>query len=279
MNFIKTVVLLGLLSVLLVFMGNYIGGQQGAVIFFGIALVMNFASYWWSDKIVLAMYRAKPVEEREAPELYAIVRELADRAGIPMPRVYILPQDTPNAFATGRNPNHAAVAVTQGILQLLDRNELKGVIAHELSHVKNRDILIGTIAATIAGAITLIANMMRYSLFFIGGSDRRRNDNAIGLLILSILAPIAALIIQLAVSRSREFQADESGAHLAGSSEGLARALEKLEMNIRHNPLRGGAPATAHLFIVNPFRADFIATLFSTHPSTQQRIERLRSLQ
>ncbi|MEW6535295.1 MAG: zinc metalloprotease HtpX [Candidatus Auribacterota bacterium] len=277
MNFMKTVFLLGLLTVLLVMLGGYIGGSQGAMFFFLIALALNFSSYWWSDKIVLTMYRAQPVSESDAPELYSIVRELAQRANLPMPRVYIVPESRPNAFATGRNPKHAVVAVTEGIMRLLNKEELSGVIAHELSHIKNRDILIGSVAATIAGAIAMLANMLRWSFMFVG-SGRRRDDNALGLLVLSILAPIAALIIQMAVSRAREFQADAGAASITGSPDGLASALRKLESSVRRNPVVGGSPATAHMFIVNPFKKDFFTSLFSTHPSTEQRIERLMSL-
>jgi len=276
MNTLKTGIFLGLLTGLLVLMGGYFGGSHGAVTFFIIAMAMNFFSYWFSDKIVLAMYRAQPVSESDAPQLYSIIRELTERAGLPMPKVYILPQSTPNAFATGRNPNHSAVAVTSGIMELLSKDELKGVIAHELSHIKNRDILISTIAATIAGAITLIASMLRYSAIFFGSRDRDNDSGGIiGLIALSILAPIAAMIIQLAVSRAREYQADESGAYLAGSPMGLASALEKLERSVQRYPMEGGAQATAHMFIVNPFRKEFFGNLFRTHPSTKDRIERL----
>jgi len=277
MNTLKTGLLLGLLSVLLVFMGSYLGGAQGAVSFFVIAMIMNLAGYWWSDKLVLAMYRAKPIEENQAPELFDIMRDLTNKAGLPMPKLYILPQDTPNAFATGRNPRHAAVAVTSGIMKILNKKELEGVLAHELSHIKNRDILIGTIAATIAGAISLIATMARYAFIFAGG-NRRRNDNVLGLLVMSIIAPIAALVIQMAISRSREFQADASAARLTGSPRGLATALEKLDQTVKRNPLRGGSQATAHMFIINPFKPGFLSSLFRTHPTTDQRIERLYSL-
>lgn len=273
MNFLKTMFLLGVLTVLLVFIGGYVGGTNGAMLFFLIAIALNFSSYWWSDKVVLTMYRARPVEQHEAPELYSIVEELAQRAGLPMPKVCVIPESNPNAFATGRNPQHAVVAVTEGIMQLLDREELKGVIAHELSHIKHRDMLIGTVAATMAGAIALIANMLRWSFLFVGG--RRRNENALGLLVMSILAPIAALLIQMAVSRSREFAADASGAQIAGSPNGLASALRKLEASVKNRPMRSGSPTTAHLFIVNPFRADVFSRLFSTHPSTEQRVARL----
>ncbi|MDX9702247.1 MAG: zinc metalloprotease HtpX [Candidatus Auribacterota bacterium] len=277
MNTIKTTLLLGLLTGLLVVMGQYVGGSQGAIVFFVIAMVINFASYWWSDTIVLKMYRAQPLERNQAPEIYRMVEDLTQRAGMPMPKLYILPQSTPNAFATGRNPSHAAVAVTQGIIHLLSEEELKGVLAHELSHIKHHDSLISTVAATIAGAITLIASILRYSLMFFG-SGRNRNDNVLGMLVLSILAPVAAVIIQLAVSRSREFAADKGGAELAGSPVGLARALEKLERSVRHNPLQSGSYVTSHLFIVNPFRSSSLARLFSTHPSTEDRVKRLYAL-
>ena len=277
MNTLKTGLLLGLLSVLLVFMGSYLGGAHGALTFFVIAMVMNFAGYWWSDKLVLTMYRAKPIEEHQAPELYSIMRNLTDKAGLPMPKLYVLPQDTPNAFATGRNPHHAAVAVTSGIMRILNRQELEGVLAHELSHIKNRDILIGTIAAAVAGAISLIATMARYAFIFASG-DRRRNDNALGLLVMSIIAPIAAMVIQMAISRSREFQADASAAKLVGSPRGLATALEKLEQTVTRRPMQAGTQVTAHLFIINPFKQGFISSLFRTHPTTQQRIEKLYSL-
>lgn len=277
MNMIKTTLLLGLLTGLLVVMGQYVGGTQGAMTFFIIAMVINFASYWWSDTIVLKMYRAQPLEKHEAPHIYAMVGQMTQQAGMPMPKLYMLPQSTPNAFATGRNPRHAAVAVTQGITNLLTDEELKGVLAHELSHIKHHDSLISTVAATIAGAITLIATMLRYSFLFFGGG-RNRDDNVLGLLVLSILAPIAAVIIQLAVSRSREFAADRGGAELAGSPTGLARALEKLQRGVQRNPMQAGSHTTSHLFIVNPFKADFFAKLFSTHPPTEERVKRLYAM-
>ncbi|MCB1196219.1 zinc metalloprotease HtpX [bacterium] len=272
MNTLKTALLLGLLSILLIYTGGFIGGSQGATIFFLIALAMNFSSYWWSDKIVLAMYRAQPIEEKSAPELFRMVQSLTDNAGIPMPRLYLIPDMRPNAFATGRNPNNAVVAVTQGILKMLNTEELKGVIAHELSHIKNRDILIGSVAATIAATITLLARVVGYSAMFGGGNDRREGGNP---LLMMILAPIAAMIIQMAVSRSREFQADASAAQLIGSPNGLASALRKLEISAQTYPMHGGSSSTAHLFIVNPFRSSLFQNLFSTHPSTEERIKRL----
>ncbi len=279
-NLFKTAVLLAALTSLLVLIGQAIGGQQGMVIAFILAVAMNFGSYWFSDRIVLAMYRAQPIEEAQAPDLYRIVRRLTTRAGIPMPRVYLIPGDTPNAFATGRSPQHAAVAVTEGIMRMLDDEELEGVLAHELSHVKNRDTLTMTIAATLAGVITYLAHMAQWAAIFGGG---RRDDEegsgggVFGALLMAILAPIAAMLIQLAISRAREFQADASGAQLVGRPWGLAKALEKLEMASRMAPM-DATPATAHLFIVNPLRGEGLATLFSTHPPIQERIARLRAM-
>jgi len=279
-NLFKTAVLLAALTSLVVLIGQAIGGQQGMVIAFILAVAMNFGSYWFSDRIVLAMYRAQPIEEAQAPDLYRIVRRLTTRAGIPMPRVYLIPGDTPNAFATGRSPQHAAVAVTEGIMRMLDDEELEGVLAHELSHVKNRDTLTMTIAATMAGVITYLAHMAQWAAIFGGG---RRDDEegsgggVFGALLMAILAPIAAMLIQLAISRAREFQADASGAQLAGRPWGLAKALEKLEMASRMAPM-DATPATAHLFIVNPLRGEGLATLFSTHPPIQERIARLRAM-
>jgi len=279
-NLFKTAVLLAALTSLVVLIGQAIGGQQGMVIAFILAVAMNFGSYWFSDRIVLAMYRAQPIEEAQAPDLYRIVRRLTTRAGIPMPRVYLIPGETPNAFATGRSPQHAAVAVTEGIMRMLDDEELEGVLAHELSHVKNRDTLTMTIAATLAGVITYLAHMAQWAAIFGGG---RRDDEegsgggVFGALLMAILAPIAAMLIQLAISRAREFQADASGAQLAGRPWGLAKALEKLEMASKMAPM-DATPATAHLFIVNPLRGEGLATLFSTHPPIQERIARLRAM-
>jgi heat shock protein HtpX len=252
------------------------------VMAFVLALVMNFGSYWFSDKIVLAMYRAQPVDEAAAPGLYRIVRTLATRAGIPMPKVYIIPGEAPNAFATGRNPQHAAIAVTEGILRIMSEEELEGVLAHELSHVQNRDTLIMAIAATLAGAITYMAHMAQWAMIFGGG--RRDSDEEgsgggglIGGLLMIVLAPLAATLIQLAVSRSREFQADATGAQMAGQPWGLAKALEKLEVASKVAPM-DATPATAHLFIVNPLTGGGWTTLFSTHPPIAERVARLRAL-
>jgi heat shock protein HtpX len=280
-NLVKTGVLLAALTVLLVLIGGALGGQHGMVMAFGLAMVMNFGSYWFSDRIVLAMYRAQPVDEAQAPGLYRIVRTLATRAGIPMPRVYILPDDSPNAFATGRNPQHAAVAVTDGILRVMSEEELEGVLAHELSHVQNRDTLIMAIAATLAGAITYMAHMAQWAMIFGGG--RRDNDESdsgggvLGGLLMIVLAPLAATLIQLAVSRSREFEADASGARMAGQPWGLATALEKLEVASKMAPMQA-TPATAHLFIVNPLTGGGWMTLFSTHPPIAERVARLRAM-
>ena len=279
-NVFKTGLLLAVLTAVLVLIGGAIGGQQGMVIAFVIALVMNFVSYWFSDKMVLAAYGAQPIDEAAAPRLYAIVRRLTTRAGIPMPRVYLVPSETPNAFATGRNPQHAVVAVTEGIMRILDEEELEGVLAHELSHVKNRDVLISTIAATLAGAITYLAHMAQWAAMFGGRSrdDEEGGSNPIAMILLAILAPIAALLVQMAVSRSREFQADATGAKVAGRSFGLAKALEKLQMANQAMPMADATPATAHLFIVNPLSGETLMRLFSTHPPLEERIARLRAM-
>jgi heat shock protein HtpX len=279
-NVFKTGLLLAVLTAMLVLIGGAIGGQQGMVIAFVIALVMNFVSYWFSDKMVLAAYGAQPIDEAAAPRLYAIVRRLATRADIPMPRVYLVPSETPNAFATGRNPQHAVVAVTEGIMRILDEEELEGVLAHELSHVKNRDVLISTIAATMAGAITYLAHMAQWAAMFGGRSrdDEEGGSNPIAMILLAILAPIAALLVQMAVSRSREFQADATGAKVAGRPWGLAKALEKLQMANQAMPMADATPATAHLFIVNPLSGETLMRLFSTHPPLEERIARLRAM-
>ena len=278
-NVFKTGLLLAVLTALLVLIGGAVGGQQGMIVAFFFAVVMNFFSYWFSDKIVLAMYQAKPVDEASAPRLYGIVRRLATRAGIPMPRVYLIPTDTPNAFATGRDPAHAVIAVTDGIMRILDEEELEGVLAHELAHVKNRDVLISTIAATLAGAITYLAHMAQWAAMFggRGHSDDDEGTNPIAAIVMAILAPIAAMLIQMAVSRSREYQADATGARLAGKTWGLSKALEKLQMAQEVVPMHAN-PATAHLFIVNPLSGRSFATLFSTHPPLEERIERLRTM-
>ena len=278
-NMLKTTLLLGLLTAIILWFGAFLGGSNGLVVAFVFAAVMNFGSYWFSDKIVLAMYRARPVGMNDAPDLYRIVQDLATRARMPMPKLYVIPTDAANAFATGRNPEHAAVAVTEGIMRLMSWEELAGVLAHELSHVRNRDILISSIAATLAGVIMMLGNMVRWAAIFGGASrdDRDQGGGLIGLLVLSILAPLAAMLIQMAISRSREYQADASGAQLMHSGENLARALEKLAYASQRVPL-DASPQTAHLFIVNPLSGRSLANLFSTHPPLEERIRRLRSM-
>ncbi|MCG6981918.1 MAG: zinc metalloprotease HtpX [Deltaproteobacteria bacterium] len=279
-NQFKTTVLLAALTVLIVLIGRMFGGNQGMTIAFIFALVMNFGSYWFSDKIVLAMYRAKELTPSEAPEIHEMVADLAQKAGIPKPRVYLIPTETPNAFATGRNPEHAVVAVTQGIVRLLQPDELKGVLGHELGHVRNRDILIGSVAATLAGVVMMLASMARFAAIFgIGGSDDDRGGgNIIGLILMSILAPLAAMLIQMAVSRSREYLADETGARLAGNPRSLASALEKLANASKRMPMQDAKPATAHMFTVNPLSGGGLASWFSTHPPTEERVRRLRTM-
>ena len=276
MNGIRTTLLLASLTGLMLLIGGALGGRGGMMIVLLFSLVMNMGTYWYSDKIVLKMYHAKEVTPAESPELYGIVRGLVDRAKMPMPKVYIVDTPMPNAFATGRNPSHAAVAVTTGIMRILDREELEGVVAHELSHVRNRDTLISSVAATIAGVVTFLANMAQWSLIFGGNDDD--GGNIVGILAMAILAPIAAMIIQMAISRSREFGADAGGAELSGHPMALARALSKLEMASG----RASAdvnPSTAHMFIVNPLKGKKLASLFSTHPSTEERIARLSAMQ
>ena len=278
MNSLKTVALMAALTALLVWAGNAIGGQSGMFIAFGVAMVMNFGSYWFSDKIVLRMYNAREATEREAPELYSMVRQLAQRAQLPMPKVYLIPGEQPNAFATGRNPEHAAVAATEGIMRMLSREELSGVMGHELAHIKNRDILIGTIAATAAGAISMLANMAQWAMIFGGGrSDDDEGGNPIAGLLMIILAPLAAMLIQMAISRSREYIADADGARIAGNPRYLSNALRKLHHAAQQIPLHA-SPATAHMFIVSPLSGGGIASLFSTHPPMEKRIEKLESM-
>lgn len=284
MNGLKTTILLATLTGILVAIGGLLGGNQGMVTALVFAGVMNFFSYWFSHKIVLAMYRAQEVSQADAPELYGIVAELAQRAGMPMPRLYVIPQEQPNAFATGRNPSHAAVAVTQGIMRILSRDELRGVLAHELGHVRNRDILISSVAATIAGAISMIANILQWGAMF-GGLGGRSSDeegngagNVVGLLATIILAPIIAMIVQMAISRAREFAADTSGAQLSGTPLSLANALRKLEIASHQIPMMAGNQGSAHLFIVNPFSGASLMRLFSTHPPIEERIARLESM-
>jgi heat shock protein HtpX len=277
-NGLKTTVLLALMTGLFIAIGGLLGGRSGMVMAFVMALIMNFVSFWFSDKIVLKMYGAQPIGEAEAPMVYRIVRNLATKAQIPMPKLYLIPAPTPNAFATGRSPQHAAVAVTEGILRIMNEEELEGVLAHELSHVLNRDVLISTVAATIAGAISMLANMAQWSMWFGGGRDEEgRGTNPIALIATIIFAPLAALLIQMAVSRSREYQADASGAQLTRRPMGLASALAKLHQANQVVPMDAN-PATSHLFIVNPLSGQTFATLFATHPPIEERIARLRAM-
>jgi len=279
-NALKTTLLLGLLTGFLLFVGEYLGGQHGMLIALVIAGVMNFVSYFYSDKIALAMYRAQPVTREQLPRVYQVVERLTQRIGLPMPKIFVIPTDSPNAFATGRNPSHASVAVTQGVLNLLNDEELEGVLAHELGHVRNRDILISSIAATIAGAITFLAQMAAWGAMFggFGGrNERDREGGGLGALFMLILAPIAAMLIQLAISRSREYSADATGAHFTGNPYALASALKKLDAYSRRVPM-AASPCTAHLFIVQPLLGMGgmnWANLFSTHPPIAKRIERL----
>ena len=279
-NTLKTTFFLAVLSVLFIFIGSAVGGQNGATMALIMAGVMNIGAYWFSDKIVLAMYRARQVTEKEAPELFSVVRELTMRASLPMPKVYIMDKPAPNAFATGRNPEHSAVAVTTGILSLLSRDELAGVVAHELAHIKNRDILISTVAATIAGAISYISHMASWGLMFGGGRRDSEDRNPFGSVIaiaVMILAPIAAMLIQMAISRSREYRADESGAAICGNPLSLAGALKKLHAGTRRIPMEAN-PATAHMFIVSPLTGGGMLSLFSTHPPIEERIARLEAI-
>jgi heat shock protein HtpX len=276
-NQLRTTILLAVMTALILWIGQILGGRQGMVIALLLAAGMNFFSYWYSDKIVLKMYHAQEADPARTPELYEIVRSLTRKAGLPMPKLFIVPSETPNAFATGRNPEHAVVAVTQGLLNIMGRDEISGVLAHELAHVKNRDILISSIAATMAGAIMVLASMARWTAIFGGGarSDDQGGGGAIRLIAMSILAPLAAMIIQMAVSRSREYLADSTGSRFAGNPEGLARALEKLGQYSKKLPMQAN-PSTAHMFIVNPLSGRSLMSLFSTHPPLEQRIARLR---
>ncbi|WP_129126715.1 zinc metalloprotease HtpX [Geomonas oryzae] len=278
MNRFKTAVLLTTLTLIMVALGSAIGGRGGMYLAFFMACVMNLFSYWFSDKIVLRMYGAQEITESENPAFYGMVRRLALQGGLPMPKVYIIPSESPNAFATGRNPEHAAVAATEGILRILTPEELEGVMAHELSHVANRDILISTIAATIAGAISMLANMVQWAAIFGSRSDDDEGGGWGGLA-LAIIAPIAAMLIQLAVSRSREYLADESGARLCGKPRSLANALRKLDQASHVLPMQEARPATAHMFIVNPLTAGALMKLFSTHPPMEERIARLEQME
>jgi heat shock protein HtpX len=281
MNRLKTTFLLSLLTVLMVFMGSAMGGKSGMVFAFVMALGMNFFSYWFSDKIVLKMYGAREVSAAEAPEFHAMVARLAQRAALPMPKVYIIPSDSPNAFATGRNPQHAAVAATEGIMRILTPEELEGVMAHELAHVQNRDILVGTIAATFAGAISMIGNMLQWGAMMGAGRGDDEEGGAgslVGSLAMAIIAPMAAMLIQMAVSRSREYLADETGARICGQPLALAGALRKLHNASRMIPMQEARPATAHMFIVNPLTGGGLMSLFSTHPPMDERIARLEAM-
>ncbi len=280
MNTVKTVGLMTFLMVLFVAIGGALGGRSGMIMAIMFATIMNFGMYWFSDKLVLSMYRAQPVTEAEAPELHAIVRILVQKAGMPMPKVYIIPEETPNAFATGRNPEHAVVAVTQGIMRLLTREELSGVIAHELAHIKHRDMLTGTMVATIAGAISMLAQMAQFAMIF-GGGGRRDDDEGgspIVAIVMMIVAPIAAMLVQMAISRTREYEADRGGAGICGNPMSLANALLKLERGNQVIPMEDAKPATAHMFIVNPLHGGGLMTLFSTHPPIPERVNRLEAM-
>ena len=278
MNTVKTTLLMVAMMGLFLLVGDAIGGQNGMVFAFFFAALMNFSMYWFSDKIVLMMYRAQPVSEQQAPDIYRIVRRLTTTNKMPMPKIYVLPMDTPNAFATGRNPEHAAVAVTSKILQILDENELEAVISHELAHISHRDILISTLVATMAGAIMMLSRMAQFAMIFGGGSrDDNRRGGVLGLLFMAILAPLAAMLIQLAVSRSREYAADEGGARMCGNPLALASALKKLASYSRRGP-SNVEPSTAHMFIVNPLSGSVLFKLFSTHPPIEARVKRLEAM-
>ncbi|WP_319778002.1 zinc metalloprotease HtpX [Maridesulfovibrio sp.] len=275
---IKTFFLLAALTAIILFLGGLMGGRTGLVIAFGFAIFMNVGSYWYSDKIVLSMYKARQLSANDAPQVYAMVKELAANAGIPTPRLYVIDQDAPNAFATGRNPENAVVAVTSGIMRILTPEELRGVIAHEIGHITNRDILIQSVAAVLAGAIMMIANMMQWAAIFgFGGDDEEGGTNPLAAILIAILAPIAASLIQMAISRSREYLADSTGARISGTPKALASALYKLDATARNIPMDAN-PATENMFIVNPFSGGNMANWFSTHPSTEDRIARLMSM-
>jgi heat shock protein HtpX len=279
MNTLKTVFLMTLLTLLFVFIGQLLGGNQGMILALVFAAVMNFVTYWFSDKIVLAMYRAQPIQESDSTRFFSIVRRASTSAHLPMPKVYIIPTDTPNAFATGRNPKHSAVAVTAGIMRILDDDELEGVLSHEMAHIRNRDILTGTIVATLAGAISMLAFMARWTAIFggYGGRDSEDRGGGLGLLIMAIVAPLAALLVQMAISRSREYSADSTGAENSHKPLALANALRKLEYAAKRIPL-DAKPSTAHLFIVNPLTGKGLANLFSTHPPIDERVARLEKM-
>ncbi|MEW5800147.1 MAG: zinc metalloprotease HtpX [Bacteroidota bacterium] len=278
MNTMKTFLLMGVLTVMVVMVGGAIGGESGMLFALFFAGIMNFVSYWWSDKIVLRMYGATELTQSDSPALFQITQDLTMRAGLPMPKLYLISGDQPNAFATGRDPNHSAVAVTEGIMRLLSKDELRGVIAHELAHIKNRDILVGTVAATFAGAISYLAQMAQWAMIFGGrNSDDEEGSNPIVAIVMMIVAPIAALLVQMAISRSREFLADETGAQMSGNPLSLASALKRLHTASQQIPMHA-TPATAHMFIVNPLRGGGFMTLFSTHPPMEERIARLEAM-
>jgi heat shock protein HtpX len=277
-NSLKTILLMALMMGLLLFFGDILGGQQGLIMAFILSLLMNFGMYWFSSSIVLKSYGAKEVTEAEASRLVSMVRRLATQAQLPMPRVYVIPSETPNAFATGRNPEHSAVAATEGILRILSDDELEGVIAHELAHIKHRDTLIATLVASMAGTITFVARMAMYASLFGGGNRDREDSNPLGQILLLILSPIAAFLIQSAVSRSREFAADEGGAHISQRPMSLAQALQKLERGVERMPMLNAGTATAHMFIVNPLFGGGVTKLFATHPPTEERIARLERI-
>jgi len=277
MNTMRTFLLMGLMTVLVVVVGNLLGGQNGMIMAFVFAVIMNFGAYWFSDKLVLRKYNAQEITRADSPELFSLVEELAGRAELPMPRVYVVPDEQPNAFATGRNPSHAALAVTQGILRTLSRDELRGVLGHELAHIKNRDMLTGTVAATMAGAISMIANMAQWGMIFGGSRSDDREGGGLGGIVMMIVAPIAAMMIQMAISRSREFVADEGGAKIGGNPLGLANALRKLDQKAKEIPMEA-SPATAHIFTVSPLSGGGLMKLFSTHPPIEDRIARLEAM-
>ena len=277
MNGIKTMFLMVTLTLILIAVGGMLGGRSGMTFALVIAFAMNFISYWFSDKIVLKMYGAREVTEAEAPDLFGIVRRLAQRAELPMPRVYVMQKDQPNAFATGRNPKHGAVAVTTGIMRILSREELEGVIAHELAHIKHRDILVGTVAATIAGALSYLAQMAQWALIFGGGRDDDEGGNPLAAIVMMIVGPIAALLVQMAISRSREYGADSGGAAIAGNPMYLASALRKLDAASQKIPMQAN-PATSHMFIVSPLTRGGLVRLFNTHPPIEERVKRLESM-
>jgi len=277
-NQLKTGLLLGLLTAIILLFGKMLGGQTGLIFAFILAVAMNVGSYWFSDRIVLSMYKARELGQTDAPALHRMVEELTSKAGMPKPRIFLIPQEAPNAFATGRSPNNSVVAVTEGIMHLLSPEELKGVLAHEIGHIKNRDILIQSVAATLAGVIMFVSSMIKWAAIFgMGGSDEE-GGNPLLAIVLAIVAPIAAMLIQMAISRSREYLADRTGAQLSGNPRHLAGALEKLDAYSRRLPMKQGSPATAHMFIVNPFSGQNLANLFSTHPPVQERIQRLMAL-